>query len=437
MSDAAGGEIYTFLKDTGDTRLGQYDLFDRVINIRLDALNKNGTRETIILRSDWEPVHEAWSGADTVRFRKCVHKPSISLKYKQVARSSFVGVNLYVSNFVLFTADGNMLTAFSSDEYSVEQMQVVLGYFGQAADGEPTSWDEFMDITPRAGMDMLVCDTITAVFTSKLPPDLTLQITAACANMLAVPDGQDETLSFDELVSSGALAEVKSGEGGVLGLIEDSVLAYYNPKEWSGNPTGYTATGLVESARYKVSATERVRKMAFQPLTDASGNSVMPLFKDAVLPGMTVGQALTYTLDMLGLTDVQFKIVSDRIFFYMRSDLDDPDNAVGAFQDVYKDSVLETHYDGMLPAVYSIEVNATATIVCPFFAFIGPFQQFKFKNRYAVGSQVSYWLGGGDEYGGKDTFYALSVELSFSTVDEDNEMQLFCIVEGTEEHEND
>lgn len=435
MSDAADNKVLTFFKDKSETKLDTFDLFDRVINVRLDAVTQNGRHEVIVLRSDWEPVHEYYSGVDTVRFRKCVHKPSISFKYKQVARSTSIDVNLYVSNFVLFTADGNMLTAFSAREYKVERMTVVMGYFGQTARNEPASWGDYIDITPQPGMDMIVCDTITGVFTPKLPPDLTLQITAACANSLAVPKGQDEMLSFDELVGSGALTEVKSGEGGVLGLIEDNVLKYYNPKTWNENPTGFSQVALNESARYKVSATERVRKMEFQPLTDADGNSVMPLFKDNMGAGLTVGQALTYVLGMAGITDVQFKLTTDGIFLYTRGDLDDPDNVADAFQDVYKESALERYYGGMLPAVSSIEVNVTATVVCPFFAFIGPFQRFKFENRYAVGSQVSYWVRGGEEDKAKNTYYALSVEVSFSTVDDDNEMQMFCTVEGAKEEE--
>ena len=435
MSDAADNKVLTFFKNKSETKLDTFDLFDRVINVRLDAVTQNGRHETIVLRSDWEPVHEYWSGVDTVRFRKCVHKPSISFKYKQVARSTSIDVNLYVSNFVLFTVDGNMLTAFSAREYKVERMTVVMGYFGQTARNEPASWGDYIDITPQPGMDMIVCDTITGVFTPKLPPDLTLQITAACANLLAAPKGQDELLSFDELVSSGALTEVKSGEGGVLGLIEDNVLKYYNPKTFSGNPTGFSQVVLSESARYKVSATERVRKMEFQPLTDADGNSVMPLFKDNKGAGLTVGQALTYVLGIAGITDVLFKLMTDGIFLYTRGDLDDPDNVADAFQDMYKESVFEKDYGGMLPAVSSIEVNVTATVVCPFFAFIGPFQRFKFENRYAVGSQVSYWVRGGEEDKAKNTYYALSVEISFSTVDDDNEMQMFCTVEGTKEEE--
>lgn len=431
MSDAADNKVTTFFKDRSETKLSTFDLFDRVINVRLDAVTGDGRRETIIIRSDWEPVHSYSGGADTVRFRKCVHKPSISFKYKQVARGVGIDVNLYVSNFVLFTADGNMLTAFSASDYKVERMQVVLGYFGQTARSEPTSWDEFMDITPQPGMDMITCDTITGVFTPKLPPDLTLQIVAACANTLAVPKGQDDTLSFDELVSSGALTEVPSGEGGLLGFIEDNVLKHYNPKTWSENPTGFSPVELNASARYRVLATERVRSMEFQPLTDADGNSVMPLVKDDLGAGLTVGQALTYVLGMAGVTDIMFKLTTEGIFFYTRGDLNDPDKAADAFQDFYKESVLEKDYGGMLPAVNSIEVNVTATIVCPFFAFIGPFQRFKFENRYAVGSQVSYWVRNGEEDRKKNTYYALSVEISFSTVDDDNEMQLFCTIEGT------
>ena len=48
-------------------------------------------------------------------------------------------------------------------------------------------------------------------------------------------------------------------------------------------------------------------------------------------------------------------------------------------------------YDNKLPAVYNINIDSVATIVCPFFTFIEPFQYIEFESRYALTSLVSYF----------------------------------------------
>lgn len=409
----------TFMKDKSETSLGAFDLFDRVINVRLKAVTASGKEETIVIRSDWEPVQESWSGVETVRFRKCVHKPSITFKSRQVTRDVDVSVSLSISNFVMFTSDGTMLTSFSNNDYKVTYLEVTLGYFGQCRQSPPASWAEFMDITPLPGMDMKTCDTILAIYTPKLPPDLTLQIEAACANVLAVPAGEDSVefsgRSFDELQQSGWLREAETGSGAVADAVRSYVLDYYQPK----------GTGLT----YKLYATDRVLDMALDTYTDADGNDVPMLLADYKCEGLTIRQALTRFFEELGLTGMQFKLLdAGKVFLYMWEDLDDPDMLADSFQELYKESALEKFYDGKLPAVESIVINETATIVCPFFAFIGPFQRFKFENRYSISSMVKYWAGSASQK--TDTFYAISVDVAFSTTDNLNEVQLFCTIQN-------
>ena len=95
-------------------------------------------------------------------------------------------------------------------------------------------------------------------------------------------------------------------------------------------------------------------------------------------------------------------------------------------QGLYKHTVLANKllYDGKLPAVYNINVDAVATIVCPFFTFIEPFQYVEFASRYALTSNVAYFASYAPTI---SRFLVISATISFATQEEVNEVQITAV----------
>jgi hypothetical protein len=93
---------------------------------------------------------------------------------------------------------------------------------------------------------------------------------------------------------------------------------------------------------------------------------------------------------------------------------------------VYKETVLANKllYDGKLPAVYNINIDAVATISCPFFTFIEPFQYVEFASRYALTSTVTYYAS----YAPTITrFLVISATITFATQEDINEVQITAV----------
>ena len=108
--------------------------------------------------------------------------------------------------------------------------------------------------------------------------------------------------------------------------------------------------------------------------------------------------------------------------------MQDPEVINKAYTDqgLYKGTVLYNKklYNGRLPAVYNINIDAVATITCPFFTFIQPFQYVEFASRYALTSVVSYYA----QY--NPTIYrflVINATLTFATVEDINEMHITAV----------
>ena len=88
-------------------------------------------------------------------------------------------------------------------------------------------------------------------------------------------------------------------------------------------------------------------------------------------------------------------------------------------------NVFEDWYQNKIPAVYNINIGAgLSTIVCPFFAFLRPFQTLYFASRYSLTNALSS-LASYDTtiYG----FRALKMSLSFATVEDVNEVTITAV----------
>ena len=83
--DKAKG-VYEFTKN---------ELFDRIINLKFTAIDrKTGKIDEFVIRSDWEAYYpdlnrvatgdKSLTGLKNFYIRRCVHKPSIKVQYKQI-----------------------------------------------------------------------------------------------------------------------------------------------------------------------------------------------------------------------------------------------------------------------------------------------------------------------------------------------------------------
>ena len=144
--------------------------------------------------------------------------------------------------------------------------------------------------------------------------------------------------------------------------------------------------------------------------------------------GWTVGQTVARIMSYMDKElDYTFSLDGD-ILIYTPTEMQDAEGLTKAFhsQNLYKNTVLANSklYNGRLPAVYNINIDAVATIVCPFFTFIQPFQYVEFASRYALTSVVTYFAS----Y--KPTIYrflVISATISFATVDDVNEVQITAV----------
>ena len=176
-------DVYTF---------NQFDIFDRVINIKFICGDKNKPDE-YVLRSDYEiynpnllknignTAQAQQQTKDSVVIRKCRQKPSIKVQYKQVSNGASIAIDVFIQNFFMLTADGQTLISFSQSEYPLHSFEVQLGYFGQFAEmyknteNKVPNEKQFFSLEAPLGVQTLFC---TAEYTQidKLPPDATLHI---------------------------------------------------------------------------------------------------------------------------------------------------------------------------------------------------------------------------------------------------------------------
>ena len=174
--------------------LGQFDLFDRVINLRLVCGNSLKEQDVFVVRSDYETYIEGYVGSKAVNadlslltdknkavIRRCALKPSIKVQCKQVCGNTAIEVDIFLQNFYVLSSDGQTLMQFSHSDYPLKSVEVQMGYFGQwnhlyakQPNGVPTA-EQYFSMEAPEGVQTLFCN-VQYVQTDKLPPDYTLHI---------------------------------------------------------------------------------------------------------------------------------------------------------------------------------------------------------------------------------------------------------------------
>lgn len=419
----------TYTPDRSKGALDQFDMFDRVINIKLTVDNKETgeTGQQLVIRSDWAPYRNR-DGTYTIR--RCEHKPSIQVQYKKATGDLAAQVDVYVSNYFLLTADGRMLASFNKNTMSVTRVEVVMGYFGQFRQVKHATYNDLLDMTPPGGASMITCDTVVYVSTDSLPPDYRLRISTAIGDILnAKYTAEDADVLYDNFIRNSSNTHTFRGkssqtevytEGNVVPALQ-AIVQHYDEASRSKGGKGY-----------ETAYSDGVSKLNVSELVPASGSGSVPQTLTVnCTNGNTLKEAINTFANYTRIENLKCTIITDTtgryegtIFFFLESELCDiiKLGAQAWVDDVFKDSVFSNDYGNTLPAVSNICVDAVATITCPFFAFVDPFQTLKFKARYKTSKLAKYYLEGGT-----DAFMATSVKVSFATVDNVNDMEIVCI----------
>ena len=443
--DKAEG-VFKFTKD---------ELFDRVINLRLHAVDRRtGETEEFTIHSDWEAYYPelnrvaTGSSDPTVMknfyVRRCIHKPSIKVQYKQVSSGVAVAVDIYVSNFILLSSDGRQLMQFNNLTYSLGQVDIQMGYFGQFAKYKPQKLSDFSTcFEDNKNADLIKVMTGQGyVQTDKLPPDMVLHIhgyvgtsynppLSDLVDDVEVKYSPEELKKFDKEADGDSYVE----DYIFLNITRRFIRSNLDIKNITKNEA-FKKTGLMTKAdakQYgvKVFMSEKLKAFCKERLEvkhDIKGSKkklVVASYSNSVV------QALNVLRDDLGIDITSKALIDGNYLLFLASETKDTE-ALAKSLESYKlsdkdlkqaGSIIETVYSNTLPAVENITTDALCVIVCPFYFFINPFDKIKFKSRYALGGIVSYYA---DFTAVESEFYALYMTVSFATVDNVNECMIVC-----------
>lgn len=462
-----------FISDENKVKLQAGDLFDRVINLKFHCQDKaTGNSEVFVLRSDYELVYlnqdytsdyKVDNGNRKFIVRKCTYKPSIKVQCKMVTSNVGTSIGITVSNFFMLTQDGKHIRSFNESKYVITAIEIVMGYWGQLKDSlNPNEISsekllrDYFDIKAINGADKI---SITngkpiIVTTEKLPPDSAIHIKGFVADIYSSPvaitkvatpvdalekpvasSGTDlETLLFEQITRRYASGHKIYAE------VDKAVNRKLKTQPPVGAKGSFTVNGVEVTAdengqmseedakKYgvKVYLSDEAKKVQLEQLTDGKGDK-----KDRKLyfeSGWTIGQTITRVMSYMDTSlDYTFSLEGD-VIIYTPLEMQDVEKLTKACEEqgMYKETVLSNKklYNGRLPAVYNINIDAVATITCPFFTFIEPFQYVEFASRYALTSLVSYYASYNPTI---YRFLVINASISFATVDDINEVQITAV----------
>lgn len=461
MSDSA-----VFITNEQKLNLKAGDMFDKIINLKINCMNKDGQEESFVIRSDYELIYPDSSlniDGDMIPYlrnsciiRRCSIKPSIKVQCKMVSSNTGINAEVYVTNFFMLTHNGKHLRSFNSSQYKIKSVEIAMGYWGQFRIGEESeslapSFEDYFNIDAKNGADKITLTGTIVVTTDKLPPDSVLHIKGYVADVYSSPvavskiTDAEKALSnpvassgkgFEEVCYSlitrrylnkhyftdGAGSKIKTGKRNVaVSDIEDyDVPVNFDPD------TGLLSTTDADKYGVKVYLSNEAKKIAIPKARDEQDNEVEKvLYFEA---GWTIGQTIARIITFMEAElDYTFTKKGD-VLIYSTSEVTDPKKLNDAFETegLYEDTVLanKKFYNNRLPAVYNINIDAVATITCPFFTFFEPFQYIEFASRYALTSVVSYFASYSPTI---YRFLIINASISFATVDEVNEVQITAV----------
>lgn len=457
----------SFIKDEQKLNLTQNDLFDKIINLKLTCYDiKTGKREAFVIRSDYEIIYpdaDLPIDGNIIPYlrnhcviRRCTYKPSIKVQCKMVSTNTGISAEVYVSNFFMLSQDGQHLRSFNNSQYRIETVEIAMGYWGQFRIGKESdyrvpTYDEFFTIKAQNGADKLTLAGAIVVTTDKLPPDSVLHIKGFVADVYSSPVAVSKVdtpqkaqkhlvtssstgfakIAFDSItrrylnkhsLTDGEVTDIVKRSNNIpVSDIESFPVSVSYDKE-----TGMLSEADAKKHGTKVYLSDGVKALEIPKVVDSEGKEVEKKFYFEL--GWTIGQTVARLTSFL-CSDINFTFNKNGdVLLYLTGEANDPEGLYHSFlkSGMYDNSVLanKSMYDNKLPAVYNINVDAVATIVCPFFTFFEPFQKIEFATRYALSSMVSYFASYAPTV---YSFMIINAFISFATVDAVNEVQITAV----------
>ena len=444
-------------------------MFDKIINIKISCVNITSgkrEREAFVIRSDYELIYpDSTVPVDgtilphlrnSCIIRRCTMKPSIKVQTKMVSSNTGISTDVYISNFFLLTQDGKHLRSFNNSQYKIETVEIAMGYWGQFRVGKESensapTYDEYFNIEAKNGADKITLTGTIVVTTDKLPPDSVLHIKGYVADVYSSPVAVSEINTAEKALSNPVASSGKDFEKVCYDLITRRYLNKHYFTDGEGRKlktgrsnvavsditdflvpvnfdteTGMMATGDADKYGVKVYLSNEAKKVNIPKkfASDGSEQENVLYFESGWTVGQTVARIITY---MEAELDYTFTKTGD-VLIYTTGEVTDPQKLNEAFstEGLYKDTVLANKkiYNNRLPAVYNINVDAVATIVCPFFTFFEPFQYIEFASRYALTSLVSYFASYAPTI---YRFLVINATVSFATTEDVNEVQITAV----------
>lgn len=456
------------LPDNEKVNLTADDIFDRVINLKIllgrpsyfdKVTNKTIPAEVLdefVIRSDYEiiytdlNVNNVLSNDVTKRkfiVRKCTHKPSIKVTCNMVTANTGTAIDIYISNFFILTADGKHLRSFSAGDYSILGVKVAMGYWGQFKNTIDLNKKgsallaEYFNIKAENGADMIeLQDSCAYVTTDKLPPDSVLHIHGFVADITSNPvalsgiESYDNVKNYPTATSNKSMEElffnqitrrylrgnkIKRNTFALSDLSDKSI-----PKNAPAIDSNSGMMSELDAKNYGVQVflSEGAKALSIPKIVDSDGNEVeRTIYFEA---GLTLGQTLARIVSSIG-DKLDYRFTNEgNVLIYTVYESDKVKLLAESFKDSYSKTPLEAVYRNALPAVYNINIDAVATITCPFFTFIEPFQRIEFSSRYALSSIVDYYANYAPTV---NVFIATKVSVAFATVEDVNEVTISAI----------
>jgi hypothetical protein len=452
MNDYESSLLPDSKKKEGFSGFSVDTMFDRIINLKLSSAyytKSDGmvVKDEYVIRSDWEMFYPEMGKIVTGEakgielkdyyIRRCVHKPSIKVQYKQIASGTAIEIDIFVSNFIMMSADGRAFMSFNNLTYPLQQIELQMGYFSQFKD-MPANAKQFFDFSPRENVDTLTVN-IAYVQTDKLPPDGVLHIhgyVGSCYNPpLSSLKGSEMKPTYDNI------KDVKQYYNDYLkDYIFTNVTRRFLRKTVSSEEVKVNEdTGLMsveDAKKYGVKVflssvleTECNEAIKRKEVKDKNGktikNKVTGVYSESVV------QAMNRFREEFGV-DISIKALIDGNYVaYMTSESTNTQQLAETLKNYkYEDtdlvqagSVVDKIFHNVIPAVENITTDALCTIVCPFYYFLNPFDMIRFKSRYALGGVVTYYANFSEV---ESKFWALYMSVSFATVEDINECTIVC-----------
>lgn len=439
---AKGNELeYSTLVST--YKIGSNDLFDRVINVKLTMekyAQDNYIEDVFVIRSDYELY---FPDENTYGIRKCAIKPSIKLQYEQVSSGTAISIDLFLSNFFIMTKDGRTLMSINNDTYDIAKVEIQMGYLGQfnkllGLDNKNISDLEYADLfdftKEGAGIQTLTINNVEKVTTDKLVPDYTLHIHGYVGNTISTCDAVAEEITYANIPES---SYYKPSE-------KESIPAYffkYITRRFLNTnvfPKGekipkYDKEGFFseeDAKKYGVAVvfSTKAKNLPLIKIKDSEGKDVeYETYMSFGGNNNTVDSSMQKLIEYCSKSLTYRRLNSGVLLVFCREELKES-NMADLFEDIKEyinqDTQLLQNFNNKLPCVNNITIDALATIVCPFFTWVNPFQYFYFETRYSLTKTVSFYANFNPKI---YKFFAINVTVSFATVEDINEMQIIAV----------